>query len=167
MYALNRHRTNSAVIQRTDIKAKGMKTSHEPCHFFPPDLWSLTKEVCNTKSNKNSEFNLLGLFHHKLTITFFNDVSSIKKDVRGKDSFFLELPNFMPSSRHGLQCHCPTLCKKLKDGKTHLSLSSAKTWTILHWHQGKSSSVTSGAFKVILSSERFVTLQSSAWLCCQ
>lgn len=71
-----------------------MKTSHEPCYFLPPDLWSLTKQVCNTKSNKNSGFNLLSLFHLKLTTTFCNNVSSIKREVRGQDSYILELRKF-------------------------------------------------------------------------
>lgn len=31
------------VIQRWVHTAKTTKTSQEPCHFFLPDLWSLTK----------------------------------------------------------------------------------------------------------------------------
>lgn len=158
-----------------------MKTSHEPCHFFPPDLWSLTKYVCNTKSNKNSGFNLLSLFHHKLTITFCNNVSSIKREVRGKDSYVLELlslaadrgclaagmdfsvivPVFARSTKtvkHILLSHQLKLDLSSTDIKAKVLLLSVVLWWGRSGLQKK---------KVILSSERFVTLQSSTCLWCQ
>lgn len=128
------------------------------------------------KSNKNSGFNLFSLFHHKLTITFCNNMSSIKREVRGKDSYILEFwkCSCRQSSSHEFWCR-PCFCKKYKDGNTPSSLSSTRTWPIVPWHQGKSSSVISGTVvgqsglqkPVVLSSDRFVTLQSSAGLCCQ
>lgn len=56
-----------------------MKTSYEHCHFFPPDLQSLQNRSVIQKSNKNSGFHLSSLFHHKLTITFCNNMSIIKR----------------------------------------------------------------------------------------
>lgn len=84
------------------------------------------------KSNKNSGFNLFSLFHHKLTKTFCNNMSSIKREVRGKDSYILEFwkCSCRQSSSHEFWCH-PSFCKKYKDGNTHSSLSSTRPWPIV------------------------------------